>query len=102
MQTIQEYNVFVRNSELNDYCKKLSDLQSHHIEEDPQRVRHLFAMLKFSVVNFEIFLGASRRNTVNISIPQVALNLLSAIYEDHPNEELRSITWTLQSLRNKG
>ncbi|GET65588.1 hypothetical protein RhiirA1_393806 [Rhizophagus irregularis] len=39
--TIQEYNnVFVRNSELNDYCKKLSDLQSHHIEEDSQRVCH--------------------------------------------------------------
>ncbi|CAG8715162.1 12753_t:CDS:2, partial [Rhizophagus irregularis] len=77
--TIQEYNnVFVRNSELNDYCKKLSDLQSHHIEEDSQRTKH-----------------GQHFNTT------VALNLLSTIFEEHPNEELRSIARTLQSLKNK-
>jgi hypothetical protein len=88
--------------ELKDYCKTLTELQSHHIEEDSQRARHYFEMLKFSVVNSEIFFGANRQNLFNISIPQVALKLLSTVFEEHPNEELRSVVGTLQSLKNKG
>ncbi|CAG8449158.1 10053_t:CDS:2 [Funneliformis caledonium] len=56
---IQECNVIVNHSEqIDHYCKILTDLQSHHNEEDSQRAHHLFEMLKWSVVSLEIFDGA--------------------------------------------
>ncbi|CAG8542902.1 11297_t:CDS:2 [Funneliformis mosseae] len=54
------------------------DLQSHDNEEDSQRTRHPLEMLKWSVVNLEIFDG------------------------EQSDDELRSIARILQSLKKKG
>ncbi|CAG8780744.1 16429_t:CDS:2, partial [Cetraspora pellucida] len=102
---ILECNIVVKHSLLKNYCEMLLNLQSHHIDEDSQRARHCLAMLRWSVVHLEIFINAGWENIpkmINISTPRVALNLLTAVFKEHPNDELRSIATILQLLRRQG
>ncbi|CAG8496475.1 7540_t:CDS:2 [Funneliformis caledonium] len=55
----------------------------------------------WSVVSLEIFVGG-RQKMINVSIPQVALKILSVLFEEQPDDELRSISGILQSLKKKG
>ncbi|CAG8785296.1 20996_t:CDS:2, partial [Cetraspora pellucida] len=70
---------------LKNYC----EMQSHHIDEDSQ----------------QIFINAGWENNpkmINISTLRVALDLLAAVFKEHPNDELRSIATILQLLRRHG
>jgi hypothetical protein len=90
---------------LKNYCKILLAMQELHIEEDSQRARHSFAMLEWSVVNYQIFADAGwqvERKPATISIPQIELKLLSPIFERHFDCRIRSVTAILQSLANRG
>ncbi|CAG8624491.1 18882_t:CDS:2, partial [Racocetra persica] len=76
----------------------------HHVEEDSQRARHCLAMLRWSVINFEIFMKAgwkSNPKMIRISTPRVALKLLTAVFKEQPDDELRSVATILQMLRKK-
>ncbi|CAG8696575.1 6599_t:CDS:2, partial [Cetraspora pellucida] len=102
---ILECNIVVRHSILKNYCERLLNLQSHHIDEDSQRARHCLAMLRWSVVHLEIFVSAGWKNSqkmIKISTPRVALDLLVTVFKEHPNDKLRSVATILQLLRRQG
>ena len=80
---------------LKNYCRTLLAMQELHTEEDSQRARHSFAMLGWSVVNFEIFADAGwkgERKPATISIPQIELKLLSPIFKQHFDCRIQSVT----------
>ncbi|RIB21201.1 hypothetical protein C2G38_2177351 [Gigaspora rosea] len=65
---------------------------------------HCLAMLRWSVVNFEFSLKAgwkSKPKVISISTPRVALKLLTEVFKEHPDDELRSVATILQLLRTK-
>ncbi|CAI2179226.1 5312_t:CDS:2 [Funneliformis geosporum] len=90
---------------LTNYYRILLAMQDLHIEEDSQRARHSFAMLEWSVINFEIFEDAGwqgERKPATISIPQIELKLLSPIFEKHFDSRIQSVIAMLRSLERKG
>ncbi|RIB03771.1 hypothetical protein C2G38_2122302 [Gigaspora rosea] len=106
--TRNTYNVKIdlrRHPALRSYCRLICELQIHHVEEVSQRARHSIAMLRWSVVNCEIFMqagwnGNHRINT--ISTPRIRIKLASAAFKQHPNKQLNSVETTLWSLCDKG
>ncbi|CAG8488762.1 1850_t:CDS:2, partial [Scutellospora calospora] len=95
---------FKRHLALERYCKLISNLQLYHVEEVSQHARHFIAMLKWSVVNYEIFIEASwngKHRSPIISMPRIRLKFVSASFEQHSNNWLKSMATTLQSLKNK-
>ncbi|CAG8781958.1 1621_t:CDS:2, partial [Gigaspora rosea] len=91
--TRNTYNVKIdlrRHPALRSYCRLICELQIHHVEEVSQRARHSIAMLRWSVVNCEIFMqagwnGNHRINT--ISTPRIRIKLASAAFKQHPMEK---------------
>lgn len=62
-------------------------------------------MLKWSVVNCEIFIqaGWDGNHSINtISTPRIRINPASAAFKEHPNKQFSSIESTLWSLCDKG
>nr|CAG8692179.1 5024_t:CDS:2 [Entrophospora candida] len=57
---------------LNAYCKILESLQNHHIEENLQCAQHFIKMLKWSCVDYELFLATEwegKSQSSSFSIP---------------------------------
>ncbi|CAG8810733.1 8723_t:CDS:2 [Cetraspora pellucida] len=90
---------------LKKYCKLISDLQFPNVDEVSQYARHSIAMLKWSVVNYETFIKAGWNGKCRfniISTPRIKIKSVSTTFEQHPNNQLKSITTTLWSLYDKG
>ncbi|CAG8690919.1 24503_t:CDS:2 [Cetraspora pellucida] len=94
-----------KHNSVKKYCRLISDLQFHNVDEVSQRARHFIAMLKWSVVNYETFIKAGwngKRRFNIISTPRIKIKSVSATFEQHPNNQLKSITTALWSLYDKG
>ncbi|RIB19918.1 hypothetical protein C2G38_2035674 [Gigaspora rosea] len=85
------------------YSKLIFSLQEHHLEEDSQRGRHLIEMLKWSVVDRDIFIevGWKCDRMDKISIPRIKFNLVAAVLQDYSDQRLHSSAMALKALKDK-
>ncbi|RUP50452.1 hypothetical protein BC936DRAFT_139026 [Jimgerdemannia flammicorona] len=74
---------------LESYCRIFSALQEHHIDEDSQRARHSIAMLK-------------RAQLAAVPVPRIGFKLVSAVLQEHFDDQLRSAAVILRALKRKG
>ncbi|CAG8709675.1 12782_t:CDS:2, partial [Gigaspora rosea] len=67
------------------YSKIIFALQEHHVEEDSQRARHLIEILKWSVVDRDVFVEVGWRDTQlnEISTPRTEINLVISVLQNH-------------------
>ena len=90
---------------LESYCKIISALQDHHIDEDSQRARHSIAMLKWFVVDRETFVEAGwkrRAQLAAVPVPRIGFKLVSDVLQEHFDDRLRSAAVILRTLKRKG
>ncbi|CAG8603030.1 15652_t:CDS:2 [Funneliformis mosseae] len=76
---------------------------TYRLAVTPQRRRFTTSPSPFRYVKVvHSQLDGGRQKMINVSIPQVTLKILSVLFEEQPDDELRSISGILQSLKKKG
>ncbi|CAG8496296.1 5607_t:CDS:2 [Ambispora gerdemannii] len=99
---IDEISVdYTKHPLLKKYCTLLSKLQHHRIEES-QRARHIINMLKWHIVDQEMFndVGWTKiPQRLFVSKPSFCLRLVSNVLKQHSNDQLHLAERALQKLK---
>ncbi|KAF0552563.1 ran-binding protein 10 [Gigaspora margarita] len=85
------------------YSNIIFALQEHHVEEDSQRARHLIEILKWSVVDRDVFVEVGWRDTQlnEISTPRTEINLAISVLQNHISSKFHFAAKTLKALESK-
>ncbi|CAG8682426.1 2041_t:CDS:2 [Cetraspora pellucida] len=92
---------YTKHQLLKEYCTLLSKLQHHPVEEESQRARHLISMLRWHVVDQEMFnsIGWTKIPQRHfVSKPSFGLRLVSNVLKQHSNNQLHLAERSLQNL----
>ncbi|RIA93782.1 hypothetical protein C1645_818983 [Glomus cerebriforme] len=102
---IEEIKVdYTKHPLLENYCNLLFKLQYHPVEEESQRARHISKMLKWHVVNQEMFIEVGWIENYHnhpISKPSFGLNLVSSVFNQSPRDQLHQAGQSIQKLAAK-
>ncbi|KAF0395944.1 hypothetical protein F8M41_010167 [Gigaspora margarita] len=99
---MDEINVdYTKHQLLKAYCTLLSKLQFHPVEEESQRARHMITMLRWHVVDQEMFNSVGWTKIPQkhfVSKPSFSLRLVSNVLKQHSNNQLHLAEQLLQNL----
>ncbi|CAG8626865.1 5812_t:CDS:2, partial [Diversispora eburnea] len=92
---------YTKHQLLKEYCTLLSKLQYHPVEEESQRARHIINMLRWHIVDQEMFnsIGWTKIPQRHfVSKPSFGLRLVSNVLKQHSNNQLHLAEQSLQNL----
>ncbi|RUP06358.1 hypothetical protein BC936DRAFT_140369 [Jimgerdemannia flammicorona] len=87
---------------LDKYCQTLDQLQHHHYAKASQRGRHLFKLLKWSIVDSELLPSTYSVCLPELQRPAVNFRALMAALLDAPQRKLRNAIPILNQIIQEG
>ncbi|CAB4495109.1 hypothetical protein RhiirA5_493892 [Rhizophagus irregularis] len=87
---------------LKEYCEILKQLEDHHLEEESQRVRHLFKLLSWSVVDSKLFPAQNPICYPDLWKPTANFGIIIAALKDTRHQKLQDAVPVLNRIIREG